>query len=103
MRRVALLLIALTIAASGQTIPPRTPPDEAAKHLIKKPLPNYPQFAELTRITGNVLLEISIDDSGTASVRRVISGHPLLVQAAIDAANHWKYDPFEVDGKPARW
>ncbi len=79
----------------------RIPPEEAAKHLIKKPSPNYPQLAEVGRITGNVILQISIDDSGTASVQRAISGHPLLVPAAIDAANHWKYHPFEVDGKPA--
>ena len=101
MRRVALLLITLTIAASGQTMPTRIPPEEAAKHLINKPWPNYPQLAEAGRITGNVILQISIDDSGTASVQRAISGHPLLVPAAIDAANHWKYQPFEVDGKPA--
>jgi len=82
-------------------MPTRIPPEEAAKHLIEKPSPNYPQFAELTRITGNVILQISIDDSGTASVQHVMSGHPLLVQAAIDAVNHWKYQPFEVDGKPA--
>ena len=101
MRRVALLLVTLTIVASGQTMLTRIPPEEAAKHLIKKPSPNYPQLAEVGRITGNVILQISIDDSGTASVQRAISGHPLLVPAAIDAANHWKYHPFEVDGKPA--
>src|SRR2546422_2285831 len=47
-------------------------------------------YTTLFRSTGNVILQISIDDSGAASVQRAISGHPLLVPAAIDAAKHWK-------------
>ena len=101
MRRITLLLITLTITASGQTLLPRISPEEATKHLINEAVPSYPQLAEFARITGNVILQVSIDESGTASVQRVISGHPLLVPPAIEAVNHWKYQPFEVDGKPA--
>lgn len=101
MLRLILLCIALTITASGQTMPVRIAPEEAENHLIKKPAPAYPPLAEQTRISGVVILQISIDETGAASVQRFITGHPLLAQAAIDAVRQWKYQPFEIDGKPA--
>jgi len=100
MRHIVLLLM-LTFAAFGQTTPTRVPPDEAAKHLIKKPAPNYPQLAEAAHIQGNVIIEISIDESGSASARRLVSGHPLLAPSAIENIGRWKYQPFDVNGKPA--
>lgn len=45
-------------------------------------------------------MEVSVDGSGKASVQRFITGHPLLAQAAMDAVPKWKYQPFEIDGKP---
>jgi TonB family protein len=101
MLRIVLLCTALTITASAQTIPTRIAPEEAANRLIVKPSPTYPPLAEQTRISGVVILQVSIDESGTPSVQRFITGHPLLAQAAIDAVRKWKYQPFEVDGKPA--
>ncbi len=97
----ALSIAALSIAAFGQTVLPRVPPDEAAKHLLNKVSPNYPAAAELARIQGNVILEIGIDQYGTAVTRRLISGHPLLVPAAIEAVRRSKFRPFEVNVKPA--
>lgn len=78
----------------------RIPPEVAAKHFIKAPKPQYPSSAEMARIQGNVVLEIGIDESGRVSVRRVVSGHPMLVPAAIEAVNQWKYEPPLVEGKP---
>ena len=58
-------------------------------------------MAERAHIQGNVILEVRIDESGAASVRRLVTGHPMLAAAAIECANRWRYQPFEVDGKPA--
>jgi TonB family protein len=103
MRRiVAIVFTLLAVTVFGQTAPTRISPEVAAKHLSKDaPRPTYPPLAQEARIQGNVILEIRIDESGTASVRRLISGHPMLAPAAIAAVNRWKYQPFEVDGKPA--
>jgi TonB family protein len=98
--RPILAVLALALAAFGQTMPKRIPPDEATKHLIKQFPAFYPSSAQTGRIQGIVVLEISIDESGRASVRRLVSGHPMLAPAAIDSVNQWKYQPFEVDGKP---
>ena len=98
MRRiVGLVLLAVAYAQTAVT---HIQADDASKHLIKAPKPDYPRQAEAARIQGNVILEIRIDEAGTASVQRVAIGHPLLVPAAIAAVSQWKYQPFEVDGKP---
>jgi TonB family protein len=79
-------------------MPTRIQPDEAAKHLVRKTPAAYPASAELARIQGNVILEIAIDPSGQASARRLVTGHSMLVQAAIASVDQWKYQPFEVNG-----
>lgn len=99
MRRTILLFF-LATTALGQTFPIRVSPDDAAKHLLKQLPPVYPPLAEATRISGTVLLEIRIDDSGKTSLQRVITGHPMLIDAAINSVTSWKYQPFEQDGKP---
>jgi len=100
MRRI-ILFLALTCPAFGQTPFVRIPPDDAAKHLISKPSPAYPALAKATHITGPVILEISINESGKPSVRRAVSGHPLLIFSATDSISGWVYQPFELNGKPA--
>ena len=99
--RSILTVLALALAAFGQTMPKRISPDEATKHLVKKAWVSYPQTAHAGRIQGHIILEVTINDSGAASVRRLVTGHPMLAPAAIDSVNQWKYRPFEVDGKPA--
>jgi|HubBroStandDraft_1064217.scaffolds.fasta_scaffold00210_8 TonB family protein len=99
--RPFLAVLALALTVFGQTTPKRIPPDDAARNLIKKSPATYPPLAERAQIQGNVILEISIDESGAASVRRLVTGHPMLTPAAIESVSRWKYQPFEVDGKPA--
>ena len=83
--RLILFVLVLAIGASGQTTARRIPSDEAAKHVVKKVAPFYPSAAQQGRIQGIVMLEVIIDESGRASVRRLISGHPMLVQRRLTA------------------
>jgi len=99
--RLILVLLALVPPLVGQMASRRISPDEAAKHLIEQPPALYPAMAQAGRIQGHVILEVTIDESGKASVRRLVMGHPLLAPAAIQSVNGWRYRPFEVDGKPA--
>ncbi len=62
--------------------------------------PVYPPIAQQARISGNVRLEAIIGKSGTIQRLRVLGGHPLLVQAAIQAVQQWRYEPTVVDGEP---
>jgi periplasmic protein TonB len=71
---------------------------QAAK-LTNKVQPLYPPLARQTRISGTVRLHAIIAKNGTVEQLEVISGHPLLVQAALDAVRQWKYQPTTLNGE----
>ena len=68
--------------------------------LIYQVKPVYPQIAKLTRTQGVVVLEAVISKDGTIDSLRVISGHQLLTQAALDAVRQWKYRPTMLNSEP---
>ena len=68
--------------------------------VLKKVHPVYSQFMLQTRIQGTVVLRVVVDKSGVPSKVSVISGHPVLTPAAIDAAKQWRYKPYLVNGNP---
>jgi TonB family protein len=68
--------------------------------LIKKVAPEYPQDARDQHIQGTVILHVIIDKEGNVSDVQLISGHPLLAPAAIEAVRQWKYRPYSLNGEP---
>ena len=72
---------------------------EAAKPIFA-PKPEYPPLAIIARIQGTVRLEAIINKDGTIQDLKVLSGHPLLVKAAIDAVARWRYQPTLLNGEP---
>jgi protein TonB len=72
---------------------------QAAK-ILAQPQPTYPALAVQARIEGNVVLHAIIDREGRVSELQVVSGHPLLVQAALDAVRRWRYQPTELNHEP---
>ena len=68
--------------------------------LVNKVQPVYPPLARQTRIAGTVRLHAIISKSGSVESLEVISGHPLLVRAAMDAVQQWKYKPTLLNGEP---
>ncbi len=69
-------------------------------NLIRQVKPPYPHLAKQARIQGAVVLEAVISKQGGVENLRVISGHPLLIQAALDAVKQWKYKPTLLNGEP---
>ena len=67
--------------------------------LIRKVLPVYPALAKQMRLSGEVRLQGIIGRDGTIQKLEVISGHPLLVGAAIDAVKQWVYRPTTLNGE----
>ena len=72
---------------------------QAAK-LIFGPSPAYPALAKAARIQGTVKLEAFIANDGAIRNLHVVSGPPLLVKAAIDAVQQWRYQPTLLSGEP---
>lgn len=68
--------------------------------LLKRVIPVYPMLARSARISGVVKLVGVIAPDGTIQQLQVISGHPLLVRAALDAVRQWVYRPTLLNGTP---
>ena len=68
--------------------------------LVKKVQPAYPPLARQARIQGTVLLQAEISKDGTIENLRLISGHPMLAPAAIEAVKQWRYKPYMLNGEP---
>src|SRR5271154_5807643 len=71
-----------------------------AASLINRVQPIYPPLARQTRIAGTVRLHAIIGKDGSVQQLEVLSGHPLLVQAALDAVRQWRYRPTQLNGDP---
>jgi protein TonB len=69
--------------------------------LIHRVEPVYPPLAKQRDIQGTVRLEALISTKGTISSLRLISGHPLLAPAALQAVRKWRYRPLKMNGRPA--
>ncbi len=69
-------------------------------HLIQRVEPVYPEIAIRARIQGDVLLHAVIGRDGAIQKLNIVSGHPMLARAAIDAVSHWRYQPFLLSGQP---
>jgi protein TonB len=98
------------IGGAGSAAPPPPPKPtvtrtrvggavQAAK-LVNKVQPLYPPLARQTRISGTVKLHAIIAKTGAVESLQVISGHPLLVQSALDAVKQWRYQPTLLNGEP---
>jgi protein TonB len=68
--------------------------------LVRKVQPTYPPLARQARIQGTVILQAQISKSGDIENLQLISGHPMLAPAAIEAVKQWKYKPYLLNGEP---
>jgi protein TonB len=92
--------------------PPPPPPPLAVKvepyrvshmeqaDLVHRVNPAYPPLARQARVQGVVVLEAVINKEGAIESLRVVTGHPLLNQAAVDAVKQWRYRPLMLNGEP---
>jgi protein TonB len=72
----------------------------ALDQAIKKVEPEYPPAAKTAKIQGDVIIHVLIDKKGHVDKVRTMTGHPMLVDAAMAAAKQWQYEPFYLNGKP---
>jgi protein TonB len=69
-------------------------------NLIRRVQPEYPPTAKLAHVQGQVLLSAIISKAGTIEKVQVLSGHPLLVPAAVEAVRQWRYRPYILNDEP---
>ena len=100
------------LGGTGTLVPIPPPPQPAQKRILrvgsnlKAPRqtfsiqPEYPVLAKQTHISGTVLVSAVIDEHGNVVGARAVSGHQLLIPAALKAVLQWKYEPTLLNGTP---
>ncbi len=71
-----------------------------AANVMYSPAPKYPPTAAASHVQGEVKLEAEVGRDGTVESTRIISGPPLLAEAAADAVQRWRYRPYLYEGRP---
>jgi TonB family protein len=66
-------------------------PEEGKRKVKTKVAPSYPELAKRMNVTGRVKIEVIITPDGRVKSTRALGGHPLLVQACLDALKEWKF------------
>ena len=111
------------VSSKGDDAPPPPPPPPAPKptpeatpvpkkinvsggvlqgSALRKPAPVYPPIAKAARAAGAVQVQVTISEDGRVIDAQVVSGHPLLRDAALQAARQWVFKPTELSGVPVK-
>jgi TonB family protein len=91
---------ALASTNPGEPAALRVGGDVQQNNLISQPKPLYPALAKAARVQGTVRFEATIDKEGRIANLQLLSGPPLLVQAALEAVRQWTYRPTLLNGQP---
>lgn len=94
--------VAVAPAVEGSKRPLRVRGEVRPPRLIFGPAAVYPILASQSHVHGTVVIDAIIDEHGNVVQEKVISGHPLLLQAALKAVSERKYEPTILDGEPHR-
>jgi len=108
--RALLADAAASLASTSVGLSIRTPelspsvrdPGPAGGEILRRPTPAYPETALRDGISGNVVLEITVDRQGRVGDAKVVdepSGSAALARAALRAVHQWRFAPFTVDGR----
>jgi TonB family protein len=109
----ASFALSLCVASTAFTQEPQREEPQAPKIIrksggvfqgsaTKRVEPAYPPLAKAAKVSGSVVVEVTLDEEGKVISARAISGHPLLKDAAVAAARAWKFAPTMLEGVPVK-
>ena len=73
-------------------LPGQSQQDEISRKVKSKVSPTYPELARRMSISGVVKVQVVVAPNGSVKSTKVVGGHPLLVNAAVDAVKKWRFD-----------
>jgi TonB family protein len=92
MRRLLLpLLVFISLFESLGVVPGLA--QEIDRKVRNRVTPTYPEMARRMGLTGTVRLQVVVAANGTVKETKVIGGHPILVNAAVEAVKKWRFEP----------
>jgi TonB family protein len=69
-------------------------------NVVSKVMPRYPVEALPLHLEGPVVIHLKVSDTGKVEDPKIVSGHPILARAALDAVRQWRYTPYQLNGQP---
>jgi len=95
-RTATALLAVLTVALGVGPVSVKAQQaqnEEIVRRAKSKVQPIYPELARKMNITGAVKIEVVVAPNGTVRDARIEGGHPVLANAALEAARKWRFEP----------
>jgi TonB family protein len=84
-------MIAVVVGAGVSGL--RGQENEVTRRAKSKVQPVYPELARKMNLTGTVKVEVVVAPNGSVKDAKVIGGHPVLANAALDAVRKWRFEP----------
>jgi TonB family protein len=96
-QRIAAAMLAVVTIVGAVCLPhveaQTSQSDEINRRAKSKVPPLYPELARKMHIAGTVKIEVTVASNGTVKEARVVGGHPVLANSALDAAKKWRFEP----------
>jgi len=86
---IALVVLCTVVALFGRPVLAQKGP----RQILTKVIPRYPDLARPMRLEGTVKVTVTVAPNGSVKSVQAVGGHPLLLKAAEDAINKWKWAP----------
>jgi len=86
-------MMAIVVSLTSSALAQHGPDSDAARKVVTRVAPSYPELAKRMHIEGSVKIEAMVRPNGTVRTTRVIGGNPVLVEAASVAVSKWKFEP----------
>ena len=99
MRRIgaAAAIVAMLAGTGVVTTRAQEAQGEIVRRAKSRVLPVYPELARKMNITGSVKIEVVVAPNGTVKDAKIVGGHPVLANAALDAVRKWRFEPATVE------
>jgi TonB family protein len=95
-RWIAVGLLLMGGCAAGST-PVAVGQEEISRKVKDKVAPEYPELARRMKITGVVKIQITVAPNGTVKNIKLVGGHPILANVAMETIKKWRYEPASVE------
>ena len=69
---------------------------------IEKPAPRYPPIVRSAQVSGTVVVQVTVDETGRVESAYAVTGHPLLQSSAVEAARQARLSPTRLNGSPVK-
>ena len=95
LRRTGALLavMAMTAGAGVTGLQAQDAQEEITRRVKSKVQAVYPDLARKMNITGTVKVQVVVSPNGAVKEARIVGGHPVLTNAALDAVRKWRFEP----------